>query len=265
MNRTPWLALLLAASLSAACSNDPKNNETPNNQTTANNGTPDAGNQNVDVDNTGAEYAAQYELRFDTLNFTTAPANQLNMLLAANFDLNLNYPVIVLLRLTDIDAEANTLVVEGGSGLKTQTMDTFEFDPDSDSLGTAGTLDPASGEFAAELSFFGFVATFEYEDMPSKTVLPINDLKISGQLALAEGGATASVVNGELSGFMTKADADETFIQLAPGSNPITITQIFKEDTLNYDTSTGELVDPGMGDAWLIEGTYTAIPTTIAD
>ncbi len=261
MNRKPLLTVLAIAAMLVACSSEPSNNS---NNTTANND-PDMGNNPVEVDNTGTEYASEYEFLFDSLAFKTAPANKLNTLLNANLDLNLEFPIIVLLKLSDVDAAAGTVVLEGGSGLKTDDITTFIFDPDSDSTGTAGTLDAATGEFAASLEYFGFVATFKFENDVSKTVLPINKLTLSGQMNLSEDGATANVVNGVLAGYMTKEDGDATLITLAAGGNPISITQVFKEDTLNYDTTTAALVDPGMGDAWFLEGSFTAKPTVIND
>ena len=86
--RRATLIVLVAASLAACSSND--NNETDNNSTMNNTATMDAGNNSfVDVDNTGSEYAMQYQVLFDSLAFTTQPINQLNMLLLANLDQNL--------------------------------------------------------------------------------------------------------------------------------------------------------------------------------
>jgi hypothetical protein len=134
-------------------------------------------------------------------------------------------------------------------------------------MGTDATLDPSTGEFAAQIPFFGFVATFEFDTDVSKTVLPINNLDISGQLVLEEGGASARVANGEMSGYITKEDGDMTEITLTPGGEPVSLTQIFKEGTLNYDSTAGMEVDTGdpSADAWFITGTYTAVPTDIDD
>lgn len=263
MNSKNWLTLILAAALCTACSSEPNNDANNNNGA---NHVADMGNNTfVDVDNTGAEYAMQYEVRFDSLAFNTQPANQLNMLLNANLDLNLDYPILILLRLTEIDAEAGTLRLDGGSGLKTGTEGEFMFDPESEPLGSEGTLDAATGEFTAEISYFGFIATFVYEGDVNKTELPVNELSITGQLNLVDEGVGASVVNGTLAGFMTKDDADETFINLAPGSDPVSITSLFKESTLNYNSATGEMLEAGHADAdsWFLAGTYTARPTTI--
>lgn len=255
---TRYATLVLLALTLAACSSEPDKNSA---NAATNNSTMTTGNNTVD--NTGAEYAAEYEVIFDSIAFNSDPANKLNTLLNANLDQNLDYPVIILLSLTDVDAEAGTITLEGGSGLKTEEPNVFTYDV-ADSNATQGTLDAASGEFAADLEFFGFVATFVFEDMVSKTVLPVNDLSLAGVLDLQDGGG-ARVVNGELAGYLTKADGDDTLITLAPGGMPISLTQVFKENTLNYDVTTGEKVDPGMGDAWFLDGTFTAKPTTIND
>lgn len=259
------LALMLAL---AGCSGG-DNNENNSASNTANNenNSADMGNSNIDVDNSGVEYASQYEVVFDSLAFSTQPANQLNMLLNANLDRNLDFPILVLMRIMDIDASAGTLTLEGGSGLKTAEVDVFEFDPESEPLGSAGTLDPASGVFSADIEEFGFVATFVFEGMENKTVLRIRELTIGGTMQLSEDGATTNVVNGTLSGYMTKEDGDMTEINLAPGSDPVTITEVFKEASLNYNSTTGEMTENGAddADAWFLEGSYTAEPTDIAD
>lgn len=267
MKRMKWLVVAAALALSA-CSGGNNGNNGETNNGTSNNGGMDAGNNGAmpDVDNTGVEYADEYETKFDSLAFSNQPGNQLNTLLANNLDTDLEFPIIVLLELTQFDLDAGTLVLQGGSGVKTETEGEFEWDPDTElSDGTQGTLDAASGEFSAEIEYFGFVATFKFENDVSKTVIPIRNLAIGGTLDLSEDGSTASVVGGTLEGIVTKEEGDTTMITLTPGGNPVSLTQLFKEGTLNWDTTTNAEVAPGEGDAWFMKGTYTAAPTNIAD
>ena len=263
------LAFVAALTMAAACGDDAKNNAATNNtgtnNDTANNGADAGNNTNTDVDNSDAEYASEYETIFDSLVFSNAPANKLNDLVMKNLVQTLEFPIIVLLQVDTFDIEAGTLMLRGGSGLKTETEGVYAWDPDSESEGTLGTLVPDTGEFSAELASFGFVASFKFENEVNKVTLPIKNLTIDGKLALDEGGATARVVDGTLAGILTKADGDATQITLAPGGSPISITQLFKESSLNWDTATNAEVEPGTGDAWYIAGTFTANPVDIDD
>ncbi len=258
---------LLVCALMACSGNNATNNGNNGNGETNNSGSDAGNNTEEDVDNSGVEYADEYETRFDTLEFGNQPAAKLNMLVSNSLDQSIEFPIIVLLQFTDFDTEAGTLMLEGGAGLKTDTEGTYEWDPDSEAEGTEGTIEPASGNFEAQIDYFGFVATFRFEDEVNKTIIPINALDISGQLALEDDGATARVANGEMSGYVTKEDGDSTEIALTPGSDPITLTQIFGADALNYDSTTGEETELGAenADSWYVTGTYTAVPADIDD
>ena len=266
MNRY-WIAIALAMTL-AACSGDDKSGNAATNAANAMsnadpNNDPNAMPNADNVDNTGKEYAMSYQVLFDTLAFNDAPASALNGILAANMNMNLDFPVLVLMEVQDIDTEAGTIYLQGGSGLKTEDADTYIFDPEGQLDGADGTLDAATGEFDATISVFSFVATFVFEDQVEKTALRINELSIHGTLDLSEDGSEAGIVNGELGGYLTKEDGDNTRVALNPGAEGITLTSVFKEATLNYDTATGEIVENGTGDAWYLEGTFSAVPTTI--
>lgn len=262
-----WLALAAALTLTACGSNNGTSNNGDSNNGAANNGEADAGNNGVsaDVDNTDAEYASEYETIFDSLAFSNAPANKLNNLVANNLNQTLEFPIIVLLQVDQFDLDAGTLMLRGGSGLKTETEGVYEWDTTAESQETAGTLTPSTGEFAAQIADFGFVATFKFENDVNKVTLPIKDLNITGKLALADGGATASVVDGHMEGILTKEDGDATMITLSPGGSPISITSLFNENTLNWDTTTSAEVEAGTGDAWFIVGDYTAASVEIDD
>ena len=262
--RTPWIAIA-AVALLVGCSQPSENNENSDNSTSTNNTMGDMGTiTEEDVDNSGAEYASEYETRFDSLQFTIEPGARLNGIVENNLNQDLDYPIVVLLEFTDFDAEAGTLTLVGGSGAKTGTMGVYEWEMGTEQTPTEAQFDPATGEFSTQLEQFDFIATFEFEEEVNQSVLPIQGLDISGQLALEDGGETARVTNGNLAGYVTKEDGDDVMIVI-PGASPVSLTQLLKETTLNYDTTTQAQVDPGTGDAWYLEGVYTAVPTDIAD
>ncbi len=256
------------AALLAACGpgnngNNGASNNGASNNGASNNGT--AGTSNQTVDNSGAEYADEYELKFDTLAFTNTPASSLNSIVANSLDLDEEFPIVVLIQMGDFDQEAGTGVLTGGSGFKTDDDTVFTFDEDSDPTPTEFTIDFATGAFDALVPYFGFVSTFKFENDVSKTILPIQQLQINGNLSLSDDGAEATIGNGTMAGYITKEDGDVTEITLVPGNPPATLTQIFKAENLNWDSEAGMEVDKGEGDAWYITGEFTAIDVEIDD
>lgn len=219
-----------------------------------------------DVDNTGVAYAERYQQRFTSLRFDqgTAAAG-LNGILKSNFDQSLEYPIIVLLDLQGIDAEAGTLKVRGGSGLKGSAEGEYTWHPDAAETLYDGTLEAESGALHFEVDRFEFIATFVLEDDVREVVLPIQDLSFDGNVKLNEDGSEAEIVGGRLAGYLTKEDGDETGVVLVPGSEPVYLTELFGADRLNYDTSTGMIVEAGQGDAWFLTASFETTPTTIVD
>lgn len=262
--RASGLLIAAVVALSACGGNNGTNNGTNNGEGT-NNQTTSTNNDTTEVDNSGAEYADEYELKFDTLAFGNPPAQSLNGLVATNLRETQEYPIVVLLELFDFDFEAGTATLVGGSGLKTDEAGVYVFDAESSPEPVETTFDAETGSFEAFDDYFGFIATFKFEDEVTKTLLPIENLTIEGKLALDEGGATATIVDGYLEGILTKESGDNTMIALTPGSAPVSITQIFKETSLNFDTETNAMVDSGEGDAWFITATYTATTVDIED
>lgn len=234
-----------------------------------NNGTPtvtDLGS--ADVDNTGAAYASEYTTRLTTLEFTTVPASDLNGIIALNLDQSLAQPIIIIHRLHDIvvDADAGaTAMLEAGSGLKSGTADEFTYDPESMPGSTAASLDPATGSFSGTFPLYRFVATIEFNNEVQRVDIPIRELTISGKLALSDDGMTATIPEGTWEGHITKADGDITMVKLVGGSDPRPLTELFREETLNFNASSGMEVPTGTGDAWLIRGQYQAAPAALSE
>jgi len=258
--------VLFAALTFFGCSEDPEpsNNSASNNQTTAptNNTMVPLNN----VDNTGKEYRSSYTLRFDSMAFDAGSiAFGLNGILQQNFDQSLDYPIVVLVEVRAIDAVAGTGEIRGGSGLKTGTAEQYIWDPEGDDHYDDGTLVAATGRFEGVLETLMFVATFVTETDEQKMPIPIRQLEFQANLELSEDASTASISNGRIAGYLTKADGDIAQVQIVPGGTPISITNLFKETKLNYNSTTGEIVPEGEGDSWWLTAGFTAIPTTIVD
>ncbi len=202
-------------------------------------------------------------MRFDSLAFKQGNVGAgLNGLLANGFNQEQDYPIVVLLDIRDLDTDAGVFELRGGAGLKTETPEEYEWEPEADATYFDGTFDPACGAFNSTVDLFEFVATFETESGPEKVILPINQLEFDAAIALAADG-TPSITQGELAGYVTKEQGDATLITLTPGSSGIPLTTVLKESKLDYDTASGEIVAEGTGDAWFLEANFTAIQTTI--
>ena len=266
-----FLLACVAAAAFAACGDDSSssNNSTNNSTTSTNNATNNATNNGTTggtngVDNSGKTWAASYQLRFDTLTFDqgTAAAG-LNQILASNFDQELDFPVIVLVDLADIDVDAGTAKIRGGSGLKTATPGEYTWDPDGDDSYDDGTIVGQTGAFEGTLQSLNFVATLVTETDTQKVVIPIQQLEFKASVELSDDASTASISDGRMQGFLTKTDGENTQISLVPGGQPVSIAQLFKDSNLNYDSATGQVVDKGTGDSWLLTASFTAVPTVI--
>jgi hypothetical protein len=203
---------------------------------------------------------------FSDLEFLpTSPGASLNSILRQSFDQSLNFPIVVLVDIRDLDSDAGTFELRAGSGLKTDTDGAYEWDPESDDSYTECTLEASSGRMQGELDLLPFVATVEFEDRAEKVVLNLRGLRIDSNMELLNDGTQFRMRDGSLTGHLTKVDGDSTSIALTPGAEGIKITQIFKESRLNFDTITGETVEPGTGDAWYLEAEFDAEPTNIVD
>lgn len=204
-------------------------------------------------------YAATYQLRFDALAFTNTREvvfRVLNGLLMDSFDQTMAFPVVILLDIKDLDAGAGTFSFRAGAGLKTDTEGEYDWDPETDETYAPGMLTADTGAFSGAIDRFIFVATFETETEPERTELPLNELEFTGNLAV-NASDEVTIPNGLLSGHITKTEADSTMIVI-PGSMPQPLTGVLGEENINFD-SDGD----GTDDAWLLEATFSAIPTVI--
>jgi hypothetical protein len=259
------LALMIGCGEDESPSNNANNTSSNNGQTTeTNNSTTNNGDSGVD--NSGITYQDSYQLIFDTMAFDEdSLAKSLNGLLAQNFDQSLEFPIIVLVDLKSIDPDGGTLEIRGGSGLKTETDGEYIWDPEGDDSYDAGTLGSANGRVEGVLQTLNFVATLVSETGTTKMPIPIQQLEFSGNMQLSEDGSTGSIANGRMSGYLTKEDGDAAQVVIVPGGTPISITDLFKEDKLNYDSASGELVAAGEGDSWLLNASFTAKPVVIVE
>ena len=260
------MILVMAALLVGCSSSDNNGNNANNNQGNETTPLEDAGGNGTDVDNAGAEYDSSYAYVFDHIEFLEQPGRKLNNLLNSNMDLNLDHPVLIMLVLSQIDTDAGTMYIEGGSGRKTDTDNEYSYNPDAEIDGMDGTINADTGHFEAQLPTFNFVATFQTEDGPITTILPIKDLAVSGNIQFNDDDTT-EVVNGTLAGYLTKEDGDNTTIAIVPGGEPTPLTVFFQTAMLNYNTTTGARVEAGStdADAWYLNGVFTARETTLVN
>lgn len=219
----------------------------------------------ADVDNSSAQYASNYETRVSALEFTAAPAADLNGIIALNMMPTVAQPIIIFHNLRDISEEMGTATFETFPGVRTATWGEFQADPEGSVQSADATLNLANGEFEATLPRFDFIATIEFQGGVQRVNIPVSDITISGALQLLEDNATANIVSGNWSGHITRADGDATFIRLVAGQPARPLTELFSETTLNYSTSLGEPVEPGTGDAWVIEAVYNAETAKIVE
>ncbi len=272
MKRLISVLLILALCVFAACGDDSSesddsNQSNTNNTNNANNDNNDNNDNNgSEFDNTGIEYQSSYQLRFDSLVFDSDTAGRpVNGILEQNFDQSLDFPVVVLVDLRNIDTEGGSLELRGGSGLKTETDGEYSWDPEGAEDYFNGSLTAATGAFVGELGRLDFVATLQTETDVQKVVIPIRELEFEGNLVLAGDGSTGSIPNGRLAGYLTKEDGDNTEVRITPTSNPVTVTDLFGADKLNYDSTAGEIVTEGEGDAWYLTADFSAVPTIIIE
>lgn len=254
--------------LGLGCSDDPdpaSNNATTNNQTTTNNDT-STNNSTVNVDNTGITYQSSYQLIFDSLAFDKGTAAfPLNGILTSNLDQTLDYPIVVLVDIRNIDTEAGTAEIRGGAGLKTDTAGEYIWDPDGDDRYDEGSLVATTGRFEGVLQQLDFVATLVTETETQKVPIPIQGLEFVANLELSQDGKTATIKNGTIAGYLTKTDGDLAQVQLIPGNDPVPITALFKTSNLNFNSTTKEIVEKATGDSWWLTGSFTAAPTKVVE
>ncbi|TXD39393.1 hypothetical protein FRC98_03075 [Lujinxingia vulgaris] len=208
------------------------------------------------------EFEAQYDMRFNAFAFEQGtPGFSLNSPLEYFLDQSLDYPVVVLVELRDIDTAAGTLQVRGGAGLKTATEGEYVWDEEvAEPEAVAGTI-AANGDFEATLPLLSFVATVESGDEINKTVIPIRDLAIDAKLQASAAGENPVINDGMLSGFVLLSEIEDVGLTIVPGQNPLPLTQLFGgPESVNYDYD-----EDGENDAWQLSATFSAEQTVIVE
>lgn len=209
-------------------------------------------------------YEERYELRFESLKFTeeTIPNKDaviklLNGALNMNFDQSIETPIVILMDIKNIDADAGALEIRAGAGEKTVNDEEYEWDDLTPRDYVDGTLTADTGAFVSTTPEFVFIATLGSGDSATRVPLTINDLKITATLENSDEGNDAKITEGRLEGYMTKEKGDSAMVELTPGS-PVVLTTVFGEENLDFD-SNGD----GTNDSWALFATFDARPTSI--
>ena len=208
------------------------------------------------------EFEAQYDMRFNAFAFDRGtPGFSLNSPLEYFLDQDLDYPVVVLVELRDLDTDAGTLQVRGGAGLKTETAGEYVWDEEVEEPEAAAGTIAANGDFEATLPLLSFVATVESGGDINKTVIPIRDLAIDAKLQASAAGENPVINDGVLSGFVLLSEIEDVGLTIVPGQDPLPLTQLFGgPESVNYDYD-----EDGENDAWQLSATFSAEQTVIVE
>ena len=217
-----------------------------------------------DVDNTGTQVGQSYSTKLTRLQFTGPPVADLNGIVAVNMPETLDKPIVILHTLSDFNAEAGSARFTARPGLKGDGADEFQVDPDFSAQGADATFDLATGRFSATLPRFNFVSWIEFQGETQRINFPVTDLEITGVLQIVN-DTEATIPSGEWEGYVTKTDGDATLVKLVGASQPQPLTDLFSEQSLNFDTVSQTMVEPGSGDAWHIHANFVARSITIAN
>ncbi len=226
----------------------------------------DLGIRDGDPDMTGvADYAPDYDLIFNAFAFDDeSPANGLNPVVDLFMDQEDDYPIIVLVELSDIDTATGDLMIRGGAGLHAGEPGGGEYvwdvsegleEPDS----AQGTID-GEGRMMAALPLLNFVATVETDEEPLKTIIPIRNIQLDAVVDVAADGSDPSITDGDLAGVIYREDVAEVQIALVPGAEGLPLTQVLDRDPMNCDFS-----GDGEADAWALWATFSAEQTVIVE
>lgn len=253
-----WLRAALVSTMAfgfAACGDSEEESTNANNPSANQNpgetNNPNPGGEVIDLD-------SEYQMLFTDFSFTHNPGMSLNSLLRTNLDQTLEYPIVVLVDLREIDVEAGTLQMRGGSGLKTDTDGEYRWDPDASADEHVDGTVSAEGRLEAVLPVLDFVATIVSEDGTSKTSIPIRQLEVDAFLR-GDGEGSLFITDGVLTGYLTLEDGNAAEVALSP-TQVVSLTTVLQTRNLNYD-STGD----GDNDAWQLRAKFSAEETIIVD
>lgn len=248
--------LVLAGCGEEAESENQDQNQDENNETDQNNDELELCND-ADVE----AFDSDYELRFNTFAFAEgSPGAELNDLIEDFLDQSMDYPIIVLLELTELDAEAGDVTVRGGAGLHAEGDGEYRWDDELEEPDeTAGSFDE-DGNLEAHLPLFHFVATVQTDEGLLKTVIPIRDIELTATVRADEDGSNPCIDDGHLEGFVVQEDIEDVRIALTPGASGLPLETVLDTDEMNADHSgDGEI------DAWEMEAYFEAEQTVIVD
>jgi hypothetical protein len=278
MMNTRTLVVLLASlfvALGTACGGD----SSEDNNTGSNNGADAGNNGGADVEEAVVPedwtYESEYDLRFTAFRFNEGtPGAELNTLLRTRIrKQELEYPIVVLVSLKDIDTEAGSLSFRGGSGGKVELICDPELDGvceykwnenTSEEYTEGVPFDAETGSFSAELDSFDFVATF---DADTRATIPITDLTFDAELLPfayedenGEVVVETAIEGGTLIGIVTEEDADGSMIKLPTSPDPKPLSDLLGKSTMNFDRD-----DDGTMDAWELEAQFWANEAIIVE
>ncbi|RAL25273.1 hypothetical protein DL240_03410 [Lujinxingia litoralis] len=257
VSKERWMPWLVAAALlgGVACGSDSDDTEN------------DAGEQTSDAGD-GPEFAeepafaASYNMRFTEFAFDAGtPGAFVNGPIERFLDQDVNYPVVVLVEMEDIDVSAGTLQIRGGAGLKTGTAGEYRWDGELDVPEfTEGSIS-TTGELDATLPLLNFVATVEANGEVNKTIIPIRDLTIAADLQATASGEEPTIKDGTITGYVVLEDIADVGLAVIPGGDPTPLSQLFGgADSVNYDYD-----EDGEDDSWELRATFSATQTLIVE
>ena len=251
------LPFALVMTLALACGDDDKENNTkvtPTNAATGSTGSTGS------TDSPPLTYQTRYETRFTKMTILDGdkiPAyNPLNSIIKQNIKPGVTDPIVILAAFRDIDPAAGTLKLKAGSGVEDVSAGEHKWDPDTPDVYTDGTIEKDTGFFSGKIDSFAFIASLVGGE--EKTSLRIRNLEFSGKLTRTDNDVQVNIVEGLMSGHITKQDADQTMFILFPGGEPQALTSLFEEKNLNLDTD-----NDGTMDAWSLRANYEAEATVI--
>lgn len=225
--------------------------------------------EEVDSSPAMVDFESEYELIFNEFAFDPGtPGSSLNTTLAPFMDQERNFPIIVLVELTEIDADEGEVTIRAGAGLHAGEPGGGEYiwdDELEEPETTQGELDP-TGWLSATLPTFNFVATMETEDEDNlKTIIPIRELQLDAMLATQADGSDPEITDGDLEGIIWYEDIKDLEIVVVPGNPGIPMSQALGQDAMNFDYSPDGTDCDGEADAWLMSATFSAEETVIVD
>ena len=260
LDRTPLAALLAAALLCmAGCSGD---DESSNPAPTPDAGAVDSGG--TDAGDSSVELAMNYQFRFDDMFLSGSAAaayDVLESIIRSNIDPSapgVETPVLVLLDIVDLDADAGTFRIRAGSGVKTATAGEYAWDEATPDVYYDGSVDAETGVMSATIDEFIFIVN-GLDDPPAQVPLLIRDLDFQARVSSNEGGEPV-LSDGSLSGRIAQADIEGESIVAVMDLPAQALTDLLGTSNLDTDADSD-----GTNESWSLDSTFSAESTTIVE